>query len=199
MNDLTEKALLAVNVAQAEVRGRPTVSLAVGGFVASSIVVVAGGRAASARATGNLTTWLGLLPDRGSERTAMVAGSIALVGLVALTLLWVAAVNTVRTGRLRERSVWTISAAWALPLIVGPPVADMQVYLDVARGLLQRAGFNPYDVGVARLGQRPIVGMIDPSLHDLHSAAGPLATLIQHLAVAASGAHAVGAVVVLRL
>jgi hypothetical protein len=199
MNDLTEKALHAINVAQAEVRGRAALSLAAAGFVAASVVVVAGGRAAGAPATGALTNWFGLVPFSGGRQTAEGAGAILLAGLVALSLLWAAASVAVRTAALTERAVWAIAFAWALPFVIGPPVMDTRVYADVGRGLLQRAGRDPYHVPLSALGHAPILGVIDPALHDLTSAAGPLTTLIQHLAVAASGGHATGAVVMLRL
>jgi hypothetical protein len=76
---------------------------------------------------------------------------------------------------------------------------DTRVYADVARGLLQRAGHDPYHSPISALGHVPVLGSIDPALHDVLSATGPLSTLVQHLAVAASGGHAIGAVVLLRL
>jgi hypothetical protein len=199
MNDLTEKALHALNVAQAEVRGRPVVALAVGGFAAGSVVVIAGGRAAGARDTATVTKWFGLLPFHAGQRTAEVSGTLMLAALLALALLWAAAIVTVRTAGLSERAVWTIGAVWALPFVVGPPLMDTRVYADVGRGLLQRAGHDPYHVTLNALGRAPILGLVDPSLHDVPSATGPLGTLVQHLVVSASGAHVTGAVVLLRL
>jgi len=198
MNDLAEKALHALNVAQAEVRSRPVISLALSGFVTSSVIVVAGSRAAAARAIEPISSWLGLLHSSGSSRIDTAAGVVTLVGITTLSLLWIAAVCTLRSPHHPESRAWTIGAAWALPFVIGPPLMDTHVYLDVARGLLQRAGHDPYSGSINQLGGAPIVSSIDPSLRGETSGAGPLATMIQHLSVAASGGHPLGAVILFR-
>src|SRR5436309_341180 len=106
MNDLAEKSLHALNVAQAGLRGRPALSLAASGFLAACGVVVAGARAAAAESTGSITTWFGLLPSDGRSRTAVLAGTVTILGLIALCLLWAAAVIVLRTTGLTERATW---------------------------------------------------------------------------------------------
>jgi alpha-1,6-mannosyltransferase len=198
MNDVAEKTLHALNVAQAAVRARPTTALSLTGFVTSAVVVVAGARAAAARTSGSVTPWFGLSTSRGQDHTAEVAGGIALGAIVVLLLLWGTALATVRRRRLPEIRVWTIAAAWAAPLALGPPLLDTHVLLDAARGLLQRNGVDPYVHPISSLGQTHLVNSVDASLRGVPSAAGPLATLVQHLAASAAGGHALPAVLLLR-
>jgi hypothetical protein len=198
LNDFAAKALHAVNVAQAEIRGRPVLSLAVAGCAVSCLTVYAGARGAAARATGSITTWFGLLTTQEVSRTDNGAGIVCVLGIGALILLWLAAISALRSARRTEAQVWTVAAAWATPFLLGPPLLDTHVYLDTARGMLQRLGRSPYTTGVGSLPDSPIVNAVDPSSRSSSSAAGPLGTVIDHLAVAASGGHVLGAVVILR-
>jgi hypothetical protein len=76
---------------------------------------------------------------------------------------------------------------------------ETTVYRYAAYGLLQRQGHNPYTHGPAALGSRAIVAAIEPGVRDTPSSAGPLGTVIQHLAASATGGSPLGAVIVLRV
>jgi hypothetical protein len=123
---------------------------------------------------------------------------VMLCAIVVLLALWLVAIRLHRAGTCSERSVWCISAAWAAPFVAGPPMISNDVWRYAAQGLLQRRGLDPYSVGVSALGNAHAVAAVDPSWRGVPSSYGPLATTVQHLAVAISGGSPLGAVLVFR-
>lgn len=199
MNDLAEKALQGLDVARRQVRDRPMLSLAVVGFLVSAAVVVTGGRAGATRASRGLTTWLGLDNPRGAKLGDVGRASLMLAAVVVLIALWLLALEVIRRTRQPESRVWWLVAAWTTPFALGPPLMDTSVYTSAAFGLIQRAGHNPYDVTPSSLGHASVVAAIEPGQRGVPSSAGPLGSLLQHLAVSASGGGALGAVIALRV
>jgi alpha-1,6-mannosyltransferase len=198
MNDLAEKALHGLDVARRQIAARPMSTFAVLGLAISSAVVVAGGRVNAARATRPLTTWLRLQETHGAQPGDWAAGAAMLGAVVALVVLWVVVVRHVRRHDQPEARVWWVAGAWALPFAIGPALMGTSVQSYAAFGLLQRSGFSPYDFGPNRLTGARIVAAIEPAARGTPSAAGPLGTLLQHLAVSISSGSALGAVLVLR-
>lgn len=198
MNDLAEQALHGLEQARKQVVKHPLTSFAVGGALLSAVIVVSGGRIGSSPATTPLTHWLGLLPDNGTSDDR-VAGVIMFAAILALLVLWLMAVARLRQGACTEHQVWSLAAIWAVPFAVGPPVLSGEIYTYVGQGLLANSGADPYSVGPAHLGNEAIVAAIDPARRGSASTAGPLATLVEHLAVSISGGHAFAAVLVLRV
>lgn len=199
MNDLAEKALQGLDVARRRVRDRPMPWLGGAGFVVATGVVVAGARVGAARSTRGLTTWLGLQNPRGVRAGDSRPGTLLLIAIVALVLLWLVVVEVVRRTRQSETRVWWVALAWTTPFAIGPPLLDTSVYSYAAYGLLQRSGRDPYVDPPADLGPTHLVAAIDPGARGTPSAAGPLGTLLQHLSVSISSGSALGAVLVLRV
>jgi hypothetical protein len=198
MNDLAEKALHGLDAARRYVRDRPMISFGIVGLAASAVVVIAGGQVGAARSTRPLTTWLGLQDPRRFASGDTVAGAVLLVALVALVLLWIGAVEVIRRTGQPENRVWWLAGVWSMPFVIGPPMLDTSVYTYVAFGRLQRSGHSPYASGPSRLGTSEIVAAIDPGARGTPSSAGPLGSLVQHLALSISGGALLGAVLVLR-
>lgn len=199
MNDLAEKALLGVEVAYRAVRRHILVAAGALGFGVSSAIVYAGGRVGAARATRPLSSWFGIQGSRGVHPFDPAPGVVLFAGIVALILLWLLTVEVVRRRGSSEAAAWTLGAAWGLPLAVGPPLFDTSVYSRVAFGLIQRDGHDPYTSTVSRLGFQQIVEAIDPAARNVKSCAGPLGSVIEHLAVSVAGGSPLGAVIVLRV
>jgi hypothetical protein len=198
MNDLAEQALHGLEEARKQIVRHPLTSLAVGGFLLSAAIVVSGGRIGTSPATTPLTHWLGLVPDDGTGDDR-VAGAIMFAAIIALLVLWLVAVARLRQGACAERRVWTLAAIWSVPFAIGPPVLSGDMYTYVGQGLLARSGADPYTFGPVHLGNDAIVAAIDPAWRGSASTAGPLATLVEHLAVSISGGHPFTAVLVLRV
>ena len=58
--------------------------------------------------------------------------------------------------------VAAIAVAWALPVLVMPPLFSRDVYSYVAQGEMITRGFNPYVHGPNVLGSGPILRLVDP-------------------------------------
>lgn len=197
MNDIARVAVRAFDGARSIVRARPSVALGVAGFLAASVTMFAGGRIGPPRSVIPITTWLGLLARNGSNSSTGPA-ALMIVGIVALLVLWLVAIRIHHAGRVTERTVWLLSAAWGAPFVIGPPLLSNDVFTYGAQGLLLRKGLDPYAVGPSALGNVRAVAAVDPSWRSVASPYGPLASTLQHLAVAISGGSPLGAALVFR-
>ncbi|MGH8960460.1 MAG: polyprenol phosphomannose-dependent alpha 1,6 mannosyltransferase MptB [Jatrophihabitantaceae bacterium] len=198
MNDLAEQALHGLDLARKQIIRHPVASLTVGGFLAATVTMVAGGQIGASASATPLRSWFGLLPDNGTAGDA-VAGTVMFGGILALLLLWIVAVARLRPNACSERQLWTLVGAWAAPFVLGPPLLSTDIYTFAGQGLLQRAGIDPYKHGPSALGHHAIVNAIDPTWRSVPSTSGPLGTLLEHLAVAITGGDAFGTVLVLRV
>jgi hypothetical protein len=198
MEQLTRAAMRVAGSARARVAARPATALAVTGFVAGWLTIIAGGQVGTVKSVIPLTSWLGLMSRDGQRAGDYAPGAIMLAGIVVLSLLWMWTLRLVRTRSMSEAHVWGIGAAWATPFVIGPPLLSNDVWTYAAQGLLARSGLDPYTVGPAALGDGRAVAAVDPTWRNVPSPYGPLATIMQHLAVAISGGNPLGAVVVFR-
>ena len=198
MNDLAEKAWEGVQAVGRQVARRPVPLLALAGFVAGALVVVAGGRLGAAPDALPITTWLDLLAPAGYQVEDHLPGTAIVLGIGVLLTLWTLVLHLAHRGRLGERQTWIVAAVWATPFALGPPLLSTDVYSSVAHGLLYRHGLDPYSHAPTRLGPLRIVSAIDPTWRGTPSTGGPLSNFVEHLAVAIAGGHALAAVVLLR-
>ncbi|SHG32125.1 alpha-1,6-mannosyltransferase [Jatrophihabitans endophyticus] len=199
MNDLAEKALHGLDTARRQVTDRPVAALAIAGFVVSAAVVAAGGVEAATRPTRVLSGWLGLQDDHGLTSRALAPATLLLLAVVLLVLLWLAALEIVRRTEVPEHRIWLLVAAWSTPFAIGPPLMDTAAYASAAFGFVQRAGHDPYTNPPSSLGADTLVDAVDPAARGTVSAAGPLGSMLQHLAPTVAGGTALGAVLVLRV
>src|SRR5439155_24014875 len=182
MTDPARTALRALGSVRAAVTARPALSLGIAGFAAATLTVVAGGRVGTVKSVIPLTTWLGLLAPNGHRSGDYLPGTLMLVGIVALVLLWLLAIRLHGTGSTAEGRLWWISGAWAAPFVIGPPLLSNDVFTYAAQGLLLRSGLDPCSVGPSALGDVHAVAAVDPSWRSVPSPYGPLASTMQHLA-----------------
>lgn len=199
MNDLAEKAVQALDLVRRGVQARPMISLATAGFLVSSAVVIAGGQVNANRPTATLTSWLGLNRVHDIAAGSTWPAVLLLTAIVLLAGLWLVTLQVIRLGQASVTRVWYLVGAWSTPFAVGPPLMDTSVHTYAAYGLIQRAGHSPYDRAPSSLGSAPIVDTIDPSARGVASSAGPLGSLLQHLAVSVGDGSALSAVIVLRV
>lgn len=198
MNDLAEKALHELNLVRRGVSARPAPVLATLGFGAAAGVMTIGARLGAAPDAVPINRWAGLLPGAGYVITTPGLGFAMLATILALIGVWLVSVWLATRDRLSRREVWSMATVWAVPFAVGPPLLSTDLYAAVARGLLARNGLNPYHHAPLDLGAERIVGAIDPTWRGAKSSDGPLATLVQHLAVSVAGGHATTALLGLR-
>ncbi|MCW2646149.1 MAG: hypothetical protein JWP07_2258 [Pseudonocardiales bacterium] len=182
----------------APVGARAAGLLAVVGFACGVLVVLVGGRIDSVPLAIPLTNWVGVLSTSGVPPGNAVPGALMLAGIAGLVGLWVVANVVFRSAVHAERQVWWIAGAWSLPFVVGPPMLSNDVWTYAAQGLMVRDGLDPYSSGPSALGNIPVVEAVDPYWRSVPSPYGPLATTVQHLAVAISGGNPIGAVIVFR-
>ena len=198
MNDLAELALDGLLAARRAVVARPAPSLAIAGAVCAGTVVVLGGRVGAAPAAVPIDRWVHLLPEAGYRVTDVWLGLGLLGAVAALLLTWLLTCRVAARGRLTVRELTAVAVAWAVPFVVGPPLMSTGVFAYAARGLLARAGQNPYLDAPTQLGPLRVVDAIDPVLRGAESSDGPLATLVSHLVLAVSAGSAITAVLVFR-
>jgi hypothetical protein len=177
---------------------RLTVLLALAGLGASSVTVWAAGRAGPVHRTHPLTTWFGLLSRHGPGHHDFLPGWLLLASLVALALLWLAAVRLNGARGAPERRVWLLAGIWSAPYVLGPPLFSGDAYTYAAQGAMAERGFDPYRFGPTVLGHSPIVAAVDPRWRDVPSPYGPVATAMERIATLLGGSP-LGAIVVLRV
>ena len=198
MNDLAEKALNGLDAARRAIAARPVPALAAAGLVAGAAVVVLGARVGAAPAAVPIDHWLGLLPAAGYRITDVGLGLGLLGAVVALLGCWVLTIHVAHRARLSAHQVWTIAGVWATPFLLGPPLMTTDAFGYVARGLIARAGHDPYLAAPSTLGDLRIVDAIDPTWRGAESTDGPLATLLCHFVVALCGGATVPALLLFR-
>jgi hypothetical protein len=85
--------------------------------------------------------------------------------------------EVIRTLRRRQRTpvkeVLAIIFAWAVPVIVMPPLFSRDVYSYAAQGEMVSRGINPYAHGPTALGPSPYLTLVDPIWRHAHAPYGP--------------------------
>src|SRR5579859_5806657 len=199
MDEFARTGLLIARRGRAAVVAHPATSLGVAGFAIGWLTVVAGGQVGTVKSVIPLTTWLGLTSRTPLDSNDYLPATLMLVGIALLVLLWTLAIRLHHAGTTTERRVWAIGAAWVAPFAIGPPLLSNDVFTYAAQGLLLRDHLNPYRVGPSALGNIHAVAAVDPSWRSVPSPYGPLASTLQHLAIAISGGSPIGATIVFRL
>jgi alpha-1,6-mannosyltransferase len=121
-------------------------------------------------------------------------------GVVALLAAWYGVVTVCRRGGVASlRPLVGLGVAWAVPLVVGPPLMSRDVYAYAAQGAFAARGGDPYLTSVARLAGSPYSHLVDPLWRHATSPYGPLFLEFARGAAAAGGRHVLVTVLALRL
>ena len=95
-------------------------------------------------------------------------------GVVVMVGSWFEIVRALRRHpRTPVGSVVAIALAWALPVLVMPPLFSRDVYSYVAQGEMITRGFNPYVHGPSVLGSGRILSLVDPLWRHARAPYGP--------------------------
>lgn len=178
----------------------PGVALGIAGAAATAGIVAAGGRVGPVHGAVAPTTWLGLLRPVGVDPLRHPwPGLLLVAGIVALVGVWLRLMRHADAPWLTPRRVWGIAVAWALPLVIGPPLLSNDVFSYAAQGLLVVHHLSPYSSGPGALRHGAALAAVDPRWRWVASPYGPLATAIEWGSAALAHGSVVLGVVVLRL
>lgn len=93
-----------------------------------------------------------------------------------------------------------ITLAWALPMLVGPPLGSRDVYAYGAQGRLAEQGYDVYQVGPSDLGESdPILPPVDPLYRETPVLYGPAFVSLSSVGAGVTGASPLLAVFFYRL
>ncbi len=85
--------------------------------------------------------------------SALPAMVVVIAGAVLLVGVWIRLVRYLRaTPGVKVRVVAAVLVAWALPLVIGPPLFSHDIYSYAALGDMVGHGVNPYHVDIAAFG-----------------------------------------------
>jgi alpha-1,6-mannosyltransferase len=177
---------------------RAPVALGALGAIGTTLIASAGVVVGAPGPTGS---WIerdvvGLAP-RGA--VGSVCACIALVvGVVAVLAAWITLGLVLRRGA-PLRPLIAISAAWAAPLIVGPPIYSRDVYSYAADGRMVNRHLDPNMSGPAVLGSSRFVAPVSGAWRTTRSPYGPLFLRIAGWSVRVAGNSVLGSVLVLRM
>jgi alpha-1,6-mannosyltransferase len=166
------------------------------GFLATAAVVLAGGRSPVPIGMALPRSFAGVLSPQSSG--GGVTAAVVIVAVAVLLSCWWWLLAEASAGRATMRGTAWIVAAWAVPLLVGPPVLSFDAYAYLAQGEMVVAGLDPYATGPLALGADPSVDRVDPFWRSSPSPYGPIA-LVTLRAVATLDRGLVGSVLALRL
>lgn len=150
---------------------------------------------------------VGAIPDPGHDRWWFTVGSghsslltaTFYASAVFLTLAWVGVGVFAHRGVLTSRRAWVLLAAWAVPLLIGPPLFSRDVYSYIGQGMLIRHGLNPYHVGPAVLGPSALLGSIASAWRNTPAPYGPLFLMLTGLMTRVFGDTLVAEVLAMRV
>jgi alpha-1,6-mannosyltransferase len=171
---------------RAPVRPYALTAPGVAGFVGAVCVLIGVGQAGSPFTLKAPGAWFfGVGAGAGSG--ALLGLVLVYAGLAVMVGSWCEIVRTLRRHpNAPLGSVVVIAAAWALPVLVMPPLFSRDAYSYVAQGEMITRGFNPYVHGPDVLGSGRILSLVDPLWRHAHAPYGPawerLSDGIVHLA-----------------
>jgi hypothetical protein len=110
----------------------------------------------------------------GSQDGTFIGIVVVYLGVALMIASWYEVVRTLRRSPATSvRTVVAIIIAWAVPLLVMPPLFSRDVYSYAAQGELVSRGFNPYVHGPTALGPNPYLRLVDPIWKNAHAPYGP--------------------------
>ena len=127
---------------------------------------------------------------RTSLAGSLLSRALVIVGLVVLLQAWLllgsALLDRRIAGGMSPRDMYAILAAWALPLLLAPPLFSRDVFSYYVQGRVFAAGYDPTSIGIAVIPGWMDDGA-DPMWVESPTPYGPLFLLIER--AVATGAH----------
>lgn len=153
--------------------------------VVGSVLVLVGGLLVAVLPRSTPLVRIDLVADlRGDMLGRMLGLSLVMAGLGLLGASWLALCRHVAHSHDETESLGLVrfaSLAWALPLLVAPPLFSRDGWSYAAQGALVRAGLSPYEHGPGDL-TGPVTSAVDPRWLDTPTPYGPLPLIFGDLA-----------------
>jgi alpha-1,6-mannosyltransferase len=109
-----------------------------------------------------------------SQNDTFLAIMVLYLGVALMIGSWFEVVRTLRRNPATPvRTVVAIMAAWAVPVLVMPPLFSRDVYSYAAQGEMVSRGLNPYAHGPTALGPNPYLSLVDPIWRNARAPYGP--------------------------
>jgi len=145
------------------------------GFLGAVSVLIGVAQAGSPFVVKAPGAWFfGIDSSPGSKNGTFLGLMLVYVGVAVLVGSWFEIVRTLRRHPGTPLgSVAAIACAWALPVLVMPPLFSRDVYSYVAQGEMITRGFNPYVHGPSVLGSGRILHLVDPLWRHSRAPYGP--------------------------
>jgi hypothetical protein len=127
-----------------------------------------------------------------------VSLTLVYVGMAVLATAWLG-LGRALPGR---AALLAIAAAWALPLLLAPPLFSRDVYSYLAQGTILHLGHNPYRSApqlLATLGHEHVLAAVSPFWRGTTAPYGPLFLGLVSVIVGVTGSNLVLGVIVIRL
>lgn len=147
-------------------------------------------------------TWRLTIPGIPHPGTSTQSTMVFLVGLVLLAAGWLGLVHLasrIANPRRAVAAIGLIIAAWAVPVMLGPPLLSNDVYSYVAQGEMSSRGLDPGQTGPFDLGRNDFMSGADPYWRAAPAPYGPVAVFLARSAVQLSGHDSARAIDVYRV
>jgi hypothetical protein len=113
-------------------------------------------------------------PAGGGETARFVGVMLVYSGLALMLGSWFELVRTLRRHpNVAPSKLVAILVAWAVPVLVTPPLFSRDVYSYAAQGQMVSRGINPYLHGPSALGKGPFLRLVDPLWRHAPAPYGP--------------------------
>ena len=147
------------------------------GFVGSLCVLVGVAQSGSPFTSKLPNAWffgLGTGASGAGQDGTYLGVIIVYLGVALMIASWFEVVRTLRRNPATPvRVVMAIIVAWAVPVLVMPPLFSRDVYSYAAQGEMVSRGLNPYIQGPTALGPNPYLRLVDPIWQSAHAPYGP--------------------------
>ncbi|MDY7105842.1 MAG: polyprenol phosphomannose-dependent alpha 1,6 mannosyltransferase MptB [Actinomycetota bacterium] len=145
------------------------------GMVGATLVALGGGLAGAGapRTPGSRLLWSVPAVASRPDLDLVVMLTVFYGGLVVLTRSWLGLRGAVARSGAPPVAVMAVVVLWALPFVLGPPLASRDVYSYAAVGELARSGLDPYELGPSALADDELIEAVDPVWRDSPTPYGP--------------------------
>jgi hypothetical protein len=156
------------------VRPVPLTVVGATGFVGTLCVLIGAAQSGSPFTSKLPNAWFFGTGSPSAQNGTFLGIIVLYLGVVIMIASWFEVVRTLRRQPdTPVRAVMRIIVAWAVPVLVMPPMFSRDVYSYAAQGEMVSRGLNPYVHGPTSLGPNPYLSLVDPIWQNVHAPYGP--------------------------